>query len=144
MTKHVNLSKCIKLCYRSQWPCGLRTRSEATWLLGSRFRIPLMSWMFVSCACMFCCSVQVEASVTDWSLVQRSLTVCLYVCDQETPKREAKGPSWTISACEWMNDRLSKAVLPCVLIRLRNLSMWGGQGPYKDCRATDDYDNDDD
>jgi hypothetical protein len=23
------------------------------------------------------------------------------VCDQETPKREAKGPSWTISACEW-------------------------------------------
>jgi hypothetical protein len=26
--------------------------------------------------------------------------VCLYVCDQETPKREAKGPSWTISACE--------------------------------------------
>jgi hypothetical protein len=28
--------------------------------------------------------------------------MCLYVCDQETPKREAKGPSWTISACEWM------------------------------------------
>jgi hypothetical protein len=27
----------------------------------------------------------------------------LYVCDQETPKREAKGPSWTISACE-MNE----------------------------------------
>jgi hypothetical protein len=26
--------------------------------------------------------------------------VCLYVCDQETPKTEAKGPSWTISACE--------------------------------------------
>jgi hypothetical protein len=26
--------------------------------------------------------------------------VCLYVCDQETPKREAKGPSWTIRACE--------------------------------------------
>jgi hypothetical protein len=25
--------------------------------------------------------------------------VCLYVCDQETLKREAKGPSWTISAC---------------------------------------------
>jgi hypothetical protein len=29
--------------------------------------------------------------------------VCLYVCDQETPKREAKGPSWTIRACELMN-----------------------------------------
>jgi hypothetical protein len=25
--------------------------------------------------------------------------MCLYVCDQETPKREAKGPSWTITAC---------------------------------------------
>jgi hypothetical protein len=23
-----------------------------------------------------------------------------YVCDHDTPKREAKGPSWTISACE--------------------------------------------
>jgi hypothetical protein len=30
--------------------------------------------------------------------------VFLYVCDQETPKREAKGPSWTISACERMNE----------------------------------------
>jgi hypothetical protein len=30
--------------------------------------------------------------------------VCLYVCDQETPKREVKGPSWTVSACEWMNE----------------------------------------
>jgi hypothetical protein len=38
-----------------------------------------------------------------FSLVQRSPTVCLYVCDQETAKREAKGPSWTISACELMN-----------------------------------------
>jgi hypothetical protein len=34
------------------------------------------------------------------SLVQRSPTMGLYVCDQETLKREAKGPSWTISACE--------------------------------------------
>jgi hypothetical protein len=37
------------------------------------------------------------------TLVQRSPTVCLYVCDQETPKSEAKGPSWTISASEWVN-----------------------------------------
>jgi hypothetical protein len=28
------------------------------------------------------------------------VSVCVCVCDQETPKREAKGPSWTISACE--------------------------------------------
>jgi hypothetical protein len=37
-------------------------------------------------------------------------------------------------------DHSSKGVLPCVLTRLGNLSMWGGQGPYKDCRATDDDD----
>jgi hypothetical protein len=42
----------------------------------------------------------VEASAMGWSVVQRSPTVCLYVCDEETPKREAKGPSWTISFCE--------------------------------------------
>jgi hypothetical protein len=28
----------------------------------------------------------------------------LYVFDQDTPEREAKGPSWTISACEWTNS----------------------------------------
>jgi hypothetical protein len=31
---------------------------------------------------------------------EESYRVSLYVCDQETPKREAKGPSWTISAFE--------------------------------------------
>jgi hypothetical protein len=30
--------------------------------------------------------------------------VCLYVCDQDTPKRETKGPPWTISACGWMDE----------------------------------------
>jgi hypothetical protein len=34
---------------RSQWPRGLRRRSAAAPLLGSRFRIPLGAWMFVSC-----------------------------------------------------------------------------------------------
>jgi hypothetical protein len=34
---------------------------------------------------------------------EESYRVCLYTCDQETPKREAKSPSWTISACEWTN-----------------------------------------
>jgi hypothetical protein len=41
-------------------------------------------------------------------------------------------------------DHLSKEVLPRVLIRLLNLSIWRGQGPYTDCRATDDDDDDDD
>jgi hypothetical protein len=34
---------------------------------------------------------------------EESYRVSVCVFDQETPKREAKGPSWTISACEWMN-----------------------------------------
>jgi len=34
---------------RSRWPCGLRHRSDATFLLGLRVRIPLRTWMFFSC-----------------------------------------------------------------------------------------------
>jgi hypothetical protein len=49
----------------------------------------------------------IKASSTGWSLVQRSPTVCVYVCDQETPKREAKGLSWTISAWEWINIKVT-------------------------------------
>jgi hypothetical protein len=33
-----------------------------------------------------------------------SLYVCVCVCDQETPKRVAEGPSWIIIACEGMNE----------------------------------------
>jgi hypothetical protein len=42
---------------RSRWPRGLRRRSAAAWLPGSRVRIPLRSWMFVSCVYMLCCPV---------------------------------------------------------------------------------------
>jgi hypothetical protein len=41
----------------SQWRRGLRRRSAAAWLLGSRVWIPLGTWMFVSCICMLCCHV---------------------------------------------------------------------------------------
>jgi hypothetical protein len=30
-----------------RWPCSLRRRSEASRLLGPRFRIPLLTWMMV-------------------------------------------------------------------------------------------------
>jgi hypothetical protein len=43
---------------------SLRRRSAAAWLLGSRVRIPLRAWMFVSCVYMLCCPVQVEISET--------------------------------------------------------------------------------
>jgi hypothetical protein len=36
----------VKIC-RSHWPRGLKRRSAAAWLLGSRVRIPLAAWMFV-------------------------------------------------------------------------------------------------
>jgi hypothetical protein len=44
------------LC-RPRYPRGLRRRSAPAWLLGSRVRIPLRAWMFVSCVYMLCCSV---------------------------------------------------------------------------------------
>jgi hypothetical protein len=40
-------------------------------------------------------------------------------------------------------DHSSRGVLPCVLIRLWNFSVWGDLGPYKDSRASDDDDDDD-
>jgi hypothetical protein len=41
---------------RSKWPRGLRRRSAAAWLLGSRVRILLKAWMFVSCLFVCCYS----------------------------------------------------------------------------------------
>jgi len=52
-------------------PCGLRRRSVSAWLLGSRVRIPLGSWTFVSCV------VQVAASAKRWSLVKNSPIGCV-------------------------------------------------------------------
>jgi hypothetical protein len=46
-----------RLQSRRQWPRGLRRRSAAAWLLGSRVPIPLGAWMFVSCVYMLCCPV---------------------------------------------------------------------------------------
>jgi len=36
-------------------PCGLRRMSITAWLVGSRVRIPLRAWMFVSCVCFVSC-----------------------------------------------------------------------------------------
>jgi hypothetical protein len=86
---------------RSQWPRGLRRRCAVAWLLGSRFRIPLGAWMFVVsiCCVVLCC---VGRGLCDGLITrpEELYSVSSYACDQETPKREAKGPSWTISACE--------------------------------------------
>jgi hypothetical protein len=76
-SRSFRLASLLTAC-RSRWPRRLRRWSSAAWLLESRVRIPLTSWMFVSCVHMLCCH---EVSATGWSLVQRSPTVCLIVCD---------------------------------------------------------------
>jgi hypothetical protein len=55
--------------------------------------------MFVSCVYMLSCAGR---GLCDGliSCLEESYRVSVCVCDQETRKREAKGPSWTISACE--------------------------------------------
>ena len=64
---------CVRNCEpiekysRSRWPCGLRRRSAAAWLLGSRVRIPLSAWTF-RLYCMLRV-VYAAASTTGWSLV---------------------------------------------------------------------------
>jgi hypothetical protein len=58
-----------------RWPCGLRPKSAAAWLLESRVRIPLKVWMFVSYVC--CLLLCVAASATRWSLSQRA---CVELC----------------------------------------------------------------
>jgi hypothetical protein len=62
---------------RSRWPRGLRRRSAAARLLRLWVRIPAAAW--VSVVSVVCC--QVEVSATSWSLVQRSPTDCVVVCD---------------------------------------------------------------
>jgi hypothetical protein len=49
---------------RSQWPRCLRRRCAAAWLLGSRVRIPLRTWMFITCVYMLCVVLYAEASAT--------------------------------------------------------------------------------
>jgi hypothetical protein len=46
---HMHFSIMYLNVSRSQWPRGLRRRSAAAWLLESRVRIPLGTWMFVCC-----------------------------------------------------------------------------------------------
>jgi hypothetical protein len=84
---------------RSQWPRSLWRRSAVAWLLGSRVRIPLGAWMFVALSC-------VSRGLCDGMITrpEESYRVSVCVCDQETLKREVKGTSRTISACEWMNE----------------------------------------
>jgi hypothetical protein len=56
--------------------------------------------MFVSCVYILCCPVCRGLCDGLITRPEESYRVSVCVCDQETPKRGGKGPSWTISACE--------------------------------------------
>jgi hypothetical protein len=81
--------------YRSQWPRGLRRRSAAAWLLGSRVRIPLE-------ACMFICYVVLcrQRSLRRADHSTRTSAVSLYVWSQKPYV-----PSWEQQENEWMNHK---------------------------------------
>jgi hypothetical protein len=89
---------------RFQWPRGLRRRSAAAWLLGSRVRMPLGAWMFV------CCVVLCRQRGLCDGLITRpeeSYRVSMCVCVIKKPRKgRPKGPSWTLRACEWMNEQI--------------------------------------
>ena len=55
-------------------PCGLRRRSASATMLGSRVRIPLRAWTYVTCV------GQVVASATRCSPIQRSHIGCVPNC----------------------------------------------------------------
>jgi hypothetical protein len=78
-----NMMSVICTDSRSQWPCGLRCRSMAAWLLWSQVRIPPGAWKFVCCVCCVLsgrglCNGLIthpEESYRLWHVI---------VCDQET------------------------------------------------------------
>jgi hypothetical protein len=57
--KQWSASRCQHSVATQSGPCvpSLRRGSSAAWLLGSRVRVPLRAWMFVSCVYMLYCPV---------------------------------------------------------------------------------------
>jgi hypothetical protein len=78
------------------WPRGLRHRSAAVLLLGSRVRILLGAWMFVCC---------VYRPMLCWSLVERCPTLCLVYVIPATPKR---GPVFQAGNESKVNEWMTK------------------------------------
>jgi hypothetical protein len=78
---------------RSTWPCGLSRRSEAGWFLGSRVRIPLRVWMFVSCVVMYC----VGSGLCDLLIthLEESYRVCMCVSHCVWPRNINSKAAWS-------------------------------------------------
>jgi hypothetical protein len=56
--------------------------------------------MDVCLLCLYVVLSCVGRGLCDGLITRPEESYRVSVCDQETPKREVKGPSWTISACE--------------------------------------------
>jgi hypothetical protein len=84
----------------SQWPLGLMRRSAAAWLLGSRVRIPLGAWMFLSYVYMLSC---VGRGLCDGLIIrpEKSYRVYNCMCDHRNPER---GPMFQLGTYRKMNE----------------------------------------
>jgi hypothetical protein len=81
---HVLLLPLYHFVGGSQLPCGLRSVSAATRLLGSRVRIPPKAWMSVSYVCC------VGSGFCDWLITRQGESYRL--CDLETATTERSRP----------------------------------------------------
>jgi hypothetical protein len=83
---------------RSQWPRGLRRRSLGCWGRGFMDVCLLCLYVVLSCA---------GRGLYDGLITRPEepyrVSICVW---SRNPEREAKGPAWTISTCEWMNEPL--------------------------------------
>jgi hypothetical protein len=95
----------VKLC-RTQWPRGLRRRSAASWLLGSRLQIPLGAWMFV--CCLYVVLSCVGRGLCDGLIIHPEESYCVSVCVWS--KNPEKGGQRSILDYKrlwmWMNMKL--------------------------------------
>jgi hypothetical protein len=104
--------------YRSQWPCFLRCRSEASWLRASWVRIPPREFMFVSCVVCSVVSGLWDEVITGW---EESYLVCDCVLFGASTMR---GPRSDLGSCakKMRQIRVSGQVLVPA-------SLWPGKEP---------------
>ena len=79
-----------------RWPCDQMRRSEATWFMGSRFRILLRVWKFISCDCCVLCRKR-PVRRADHSFGGVLPSVWVSVCDPKTSKVTWSRLSWAVA-----------------------------------------------
>jgi hypothetical protein len=89
MTKNVAIYRSKLILCRSQWPCSLRCRSAAAWLLGSQFESRsghgCLSVAFICCVVL--CR---QRSLRRADHSSRGVLPCVCMCDQKTRKGRPK------------------------------------------------------